>query len=201
MNRSKEARTVTRVSPNERPYSASTSVCRSVVCSGVSCSLNTVPNEAVGTSRRRRSIRAGHGQALEVQAAVKLSDAFAIEPLCHAVVGRRRIECRKVEPSDAIAVLVGARQRHVHAIREAVPHGGPDQPGPQRSGLDRDRAAAKRRAGPRNHVHHGEERAVAVERRGGPADDFHTLEHRGIEAELGADFRLPVTRCRSRGVR
>src|SRR5688572_4240502 len=52
------------------------------------------------------SIRAGNGQALEVQAAVKLLDAFAIEPFCQPIVGARRVECRKVEPFYASAVLV-----------------------------------------------------------------------------------------------
>jgi hypothetical protein len=48
------------------------------------------------------SERSGHGQSFEVQAAVQLSDALAIETLSDAAVGRRRIECWKQETSDSI---------------------------------------------------------------------------------------------------
>ena len=59
-----------------------------------------------------------------------------------------------------------------------------------RAGFVGHRCAIDRSTRFRDHVHHGEERAVAVERRCRAADDFHALECGRIETELRADFRL-----------
>ena len=76
-----------------------------MTCSGGLRALNSVPNEAVGMIAPTVSVRSGDGQPFEVQAAVELSDTFAVEPLGDAVVGGRRVECREIQPSDSVTSL------------------------------------------------------------------------------------------------
>ena len=87
--------------------------------------MNSVPNEAVGTSRGASPYMPVTVKPLERQAAVELFRPLAVEPFGDAVVGLRRVERRKVEPTDAVAVLVGARERQVHTVAQAVSRAAP----------------------------------------------------------------------------
>src|SRR6185503_10412142 len=132
----------------------------------------------------------GEGEALEAQLTVELVRALPIKVLGDAVVRVWRIEEREIQPFDASARFVGARDRYVHAAGEAPARPGSRQPRTERAAFDTECGAVQRCARPRDHVDNRKERAVSIERRRWSADDLDALEQGGVDPELQADLRL-----------